>query len=236
MKLEYLYPELGNLFGDGANMRYLRQCLPEAEYIETHLADEPAFVKDGDVRFVYCGPMTERGQRMALPALRPYAGALEDRMEEGCCFLFTGNSLELAGRSIQTAEDTLEGLGLFDLEAKQDLNRRYNGLFLGKAEDLEITAFNSRFSHAKPGADIQGFAAVVRGIGLEEGCPFEGVRRKNFLGTYLLGPLLVLNPLLTKKLLGILGAENPEPLYFKEAMEAYEKRLREFKDKRTKLD
>ncbi len=236
MKLEYLYPELGNLFGDGANMRYLRKCLPEAEYVETHLADEPAFTKDEDVRFVYCGPMTERGQRMALPALRPWREALEARIEAGCCFLFTGNSLELVGRSIRTAEDTLDGLDLFDLEARQDLGKRYNGLFLGKAEDLEITAFNSRFSHAKPGPEVQGFASVIRGIGLEEGCAFEGVRRKNFLGTYLLGPLLVLNPLLTRKLLSVLGAENSEPLYFREAMEAYEKRLGEFKDKHTKLD
>lgn len=236
MKLEYLYPELGNLFGDGANMRYLRQCVPEADCVETRLADEPAFVKDDDVRFVYCGPMTEHGQRMALPALRPYAEALEARIEEGCCFLFTGNSLELVGKSICTAEDTLEGLGLFELETRQDLNKRYNGLFLGKAEELEITAFNSRFSHTTPGPKVDGFASVIRGIGLVEGCAFEGVRRKNFLGTYLLGPLLVLNPLLTKKLLAILGAENPEPLYFREAMEAYEKRLREFRDKRTKLD
>jgi len=236
MKLEYLYPELGNLFGDGANMRYLRQCIPEAEYVETPLNAVPAFAGDGDVRFVYCGPMTERGQRMALPALRPYAQAMEDRIRDGCCFLFTGNSLEIMGQSIRTAEDTLKGLGIFDMEARQDLNKRYNGFFLGKFDDLEITAFNSRFSHCHPGPGVDGFASVIRGIGLEEGCPFEGVRRKNFLGTYLLGPLLVLNPLLTQKLLETLGAERTEPLFFREAMEAYTRRKEEFSDRRRKLD
>ena len=224
MKLEYLYPELGNLFGD------------QAEYIETHPGNEPAFANDGDVRFVYCGPMTERGQRIALPALRPYREALERRIRDGCCFLFTGNSLELVGRSIETAEDTLVGLGLFDLRAKQDLNKRFNSLFLGRYGELEITAFNSRFSHAQPGPDVEGFAEVIRGMGLSEGCPFEGVKRENFLGTYLLGPLLVLNPLLTKKLLETLGAEDTEPRFFQAAMEAYEKRKAEFKDKRRKLD
>ncbi len=236
MKLEYLYPELGNLFGDGANIRYLRKCLPEAEYIETHLPDAPAFATDQDVRFVYCGPMTERGQRMALPALRPYTDALERRIDDGCCFLFTGNSLELVGQSILTADDTLEGLKLFAFISRQDLNKRYNSLFLGKSDGLEITAFNSRFSHSHPEGSIEGFATVIRGIGLEEGCAFEGVRRSNFLGTYLLGPLLVLNPLLTKSLLKTLGAGNTEPIFFREAMEAYEKRLAEFKDKRRKLD
>ena len=236
MKLEYLYPELGNLFGDGANMRYLRKCLPEAKYIETHVEQEPAFAQDGDVRFVYCGPMTERGQRIALPALRPYAKALEERIEDGCCFLFTGNSLEMVGSSIQTPDDTLVGLGLFDLQARQDLDARYNGLFLGETDGIEITAFNSRFSHAKPGPHVEGFARVARGIGLEEGCAFEGVRRKNFVGTYLLGPLLVLNPLLTQKLLAAMGLADQEPLFFREAMEAYEKRRTEFRDKRRKLD
>ena len=236
MKLEYLYPELGNLFGDGANMRYLRKCIPEAEYIETPLNAEPAFAGDGDVRFVYCGPMTERGQRMALPALRTYARAMEERIEDGCCFLFTGNSLELVGNSIQTEDDTLTGLGLFDLQARQDLNKRYNGFFLGKCEDLEITAFNSRFSHCHPGSEVKGFASVKRGVGLEEGCPYEGIRRKNFLGTYLLGPLLVLNPLLTQKLLTTLSAERTEPLFFQEAMEAFEQRKAEFSNRRKKLD
>ena len=236
MKLEYLYPELGNLYGDGANMRYLRKCIPEAEYIETPLNTEPAFAGDGDVRFVYCGPMTERGQRMALPALRAYARALEERIDDGCCFLFTGNSMELVGQSIRTAEDTLTGRGLFELEARQDLNKRYNGFFLGKCDELEITAFNSRFSHCHPGTGVEGFAAVKRGIGLEEGCAFEGIRRKNFLGTYLLGPLLVLNPLLTQQLLSILGAETQEPLFFSEAMEAYTQRKAEFSNRRKKLD
>ena len=41
MKLEYLYPELGNLYGDSANMRYLRKCLPQAEYVETHISSNP---------------------------------------------------------------------------------------------------------------------------------------------------------------------------------------------------
>ena len=236
MKLEYLYPELGNLFGDGANMRYLRTCIPEAEYIETPLNAEPAFAGDGDVRFVYCGPMTERGQRMALPALRTYAKAMEERIEDGCCFLFTGNSLELVGESILTADDTLTGLGLFPLQARQDLNKRYNGFFLGSWEGQEITAFNSRFSHCHPGAGVEGFASVIRGIGLEEGCAYEGVRRKNFLGTYLLGPLLVLNPMLTQKLMATLGAEAPEPAFFQEAMEAYTQRKKEFSDRRKKLD
>ena len=230
MKLEYLYPELGNLFGDGANLRYLARCLPEAEIVETGRAQTPAFVSDPDVVFLYAGPMTERGQRIA-----PYAEALRSRLEGGLHALFTGNAMELPGRVIHTDEGDLEGLDLLDLESRRTIANRYNGFFLGDADGIEITAFNSRFSRTIPGKDVQGFARTVRGIGLEEGCPFEGYRFHNLVGTYLLGPLLVLNPLLTQRLLQIMGFDRT-PACFDAAMEAYRARLAEFKDKRRKLD
>ena len=235
MKLEYLYPELGNLFGDSANIRYLAKSLPGAEIVETPLGQTPAFVSDPDVGFLYAGPMTERGQRIALESIRPFVGELRGRLEDGLHALFTGNSMELPGNVIHTDEEDLEGLGLLELSSRRTVTRRYNGFFLGDADGIEITAFNSRFSHTTPGTNVQGFARVVRGIGLEEGCAFEGYRFHNLVGTYLLGPLLVLNPLLTQRLLQSMGAAG-EPACFPEAMEAYRARLAEFKDKRRKLD
>ena len=236
MKLEYLYPEIGNLFGDSANLRYLRACLPEAEYVETPLGAEPAFVKDGDVAFLYLGPMTERAQLLALEALRPHASALKARLEAGMHGLFTGNAMELVGKTIVTEAGSVTGLGLVDLEATQDLAHRYNGFFLGEADGVTITCFNSRFSHATPGTGVQPFAQVKRGQGLNAGCAFEGYRFHNLIGTYLLGPLLVLNPLWTEKLLASLGFPGRRPAFYDEAMEAYRLRLQEFEDKKRKLD
>ena len=37
MKIEILFPERCNLFGDMSNMKYLQQCLPEAEFIRTSM-------------------------------------------------------------------------------------------------------------------------------------------------------------------------------------------------------
>ena len=76
---------------------------------------------------------------------------------------------------------------------------------------------------------------MERGIGLEEGCAFEGYRLHRLIGTYLLGPVLVLNPLLTQHILLSMGLEG-EPAFFQEALAAYEARLREFRDKKRKLD
>ncbi len=57
------------------------------------------------------------------------------------------------------------------------------------------------------------------------------IRVKNFFGTYLIGPLLVLNPCFTKYLLNIMGVENPSLAFEKEAVDAYNKRLEDFEKK-----
>ncbi len=236
MKIEALYPELGNLFGDSANIRYLRLCLPEAEFAATALGEVPAFAR-GKVDLIYSGPMTEKGQAAAAAALRPYSERIRELIDGGTHFLFTGNSLELLGSHIETeAGGIIRALGAADFYSKRFMQKRYNGFFLGCCGDIKITAFNSRFSHSYPSERVKGFASVERGAGLNEGCPVEGVRKNNCVGPYLLGPLLVLNPLLTKRLLASLGAENAQPAYYEAAMEAYVKRLAEFRDKKKKLD
>ena len=143
--------------------------------------------------------------------------------------------MELPGKSIDAGDTTLEGLGIVDLRAKRDIAYRYNGFFLGNTDGIEITAFNSRFSHSVPGAGVSSFAKVTRGIGLDPDCAYEGYRIGGFIGTYLLGPLLVLNPLFTQRLLASLGT-SAQPPFFTEALQAYEARLREFRDSRRKLD
>ena len=54
MKVEILFPEVGNLCGDLMNIRYLRQCCPELEVVETDLKSRPAFL-EGGVDLVYMG-------------------------------------------------------------------------------------------------------------------------------------------------------------------------------------
>ena len=46
MKIETLFPEFCNLFGDISNIKYLKKCLPEAEFIDSPIDQEPAFVKE----------------------------------------------------------------------------------------------------------------------------------------------------------------------------------------------
>ena len=46
MKIEVLFPEFCNLFGDAHNMAYLEKPLPEAEFIRTKFSDDVRFTEE----------------------------------------------------------------------------------------------------------------------------------------------------------------------------------------------
>ena len=76
MKIEVLYPEICNLYGDLGNIRYLQKSCPELEVVETDLKSRPAFL-DGGVDLVYVGSATERGLQLLVEALTPYLDEIE---------------------------------------------------------------------------------------------------------------------------------------------------------------
>ena len=100
MKIEILFPEFCNLFGDISNMKYLKKCLPNEEYIETSIEDEPSFLNE-DIKFIYMGAMTERTQEKVIKKLMPYKEKINELIEKGVVFLCTGNALEIFGKYIE---------------------------------------------------------------------------------------------------------------------------------------
>ena len=246
MKIEVIFPEICNLYGDLANIRYLKECLPDAEIIETSLQDKPAFL-DGDIDLVYMGTTTEKGQQLALDQLRFYGPRIKEKVHEGTRFLITGNAMELFGERIE--EDGVEearGLGLFPGIARRSSINRFNSLFVGNfdaaaQEPIAIVGFKSQFGHTfcetgDEGLDHLALFEAVRGPGMNKNAKGEGIRINNFLATYVIGPLLILNPLFTKWFIKDFMGQPIEKLAFEEAaMDSYECRLKEYMDPETGL-
>lgn len=231
MKIEILFPEFCNLFGDMSNMRYLEKCLPEAEFVETPFESEPLFLTE-QPQLIYLGPMTERTQERVLKKFAPYKNRLNDLIDSGTCFLFTGNALEILGNYIENEDGSkIEGLGLLPLYARRDMMHRHNSTFLGKFQGEEVMGFKSQFTMAYPQGELEGLFETEKGVGLNKKCGFEGVRKNNLFGTYLLGPLLILNPGFTLYLLNQMGVQEPQLAFEEEARAAYEKRLKDFREK-----
>lgn len=231
MKIEVLFPEVANLYGDLMNVEYLRRSCGEIEVVNTSLRDEPFFATERPA-LIYMGSLTEEGMTLAAEALRPYVPVLRERIEQGQLFLVTGNALELFGEAIEADNGwTLEGLGLFPVRARYTMMSRYNALYLGKYGDMDIVGFKSLFGHCY--GKVEPLFQTVRGDGLNEMETGEGICQNGFMATHLTGPLLVLNPPFAKQLLQKMGVEQPQLAFEAQAMELYRQRVEQYSDPNT---
>lgn len=228
MKIEILYPEICNLYGDLMNPEYLaRSC--GAELVETSLKEQPRFLTE-DIALVYMGTTTERGQLLARDAFAPFLDALKQRTEQGGLTLITGNALEIFGAYILEENGSkIPMLGLFPTHAQRHMMARYNSLYLGKYGDMDIVGFKSQFAHSY-GENGAGLFTTTRGPGLNPEVKAEGFRQNNLMATYVIGPLTVLNPPFAKELLRLMGVEEPSLTFEEDAMEAYRIRVKEFSE------
>ena len=100
MKIEILYPELCCLYGDKGNTLFLKQCLPESEFIDTQLNEKPHFLRE-EIDLCCMYSMSEKSQELILDRLMQWKDEIAARCSEGkTLFLLLGNAMELFGRYI----------------------------------------------------------------------------------------------------------------------------------------
>ena len=228
MKIEVLFPDVANLYGDVFNAKYLEKCVEGSTLINTGLNDTPAFV-GGDVDIICMSPMPEFAQELVVEKLMPYKDRIVELIEDGTVFFVTGNALEIFGQYIENEDGSrVDCLGIFDTYAKRDMMDRYNALFLGTFGDMKITGFKAQFSHSYGGEKTERLFDCKVGCGLNPDDKGEGIRRGNFFGTYLIGPLLVMVPAFTKYILSLAGAKVGQLPFEDEMTDAYNQRVKEF--------
>lgn len=234
MIIELLYPELSTLYGDIANIKILSECSENCEIIETNIGSTPRFIQSNDVNLVYRGTMTEKAQVIMLGELFKYKKEIINSIEAGQHMLFTGNSLELLGsRIIDSEGETIECLDIFHHHASRDLLKRYNSLYVGEFNDTKIVGYKSQFTKSYYDYKYEPLFNTIRGMAFNDETIAEGIKYKNFMSTYLIGPLLILNPDFTIWLANEIGIKNPKFPNEKAAREAYEFRLNEYLNPNT---
>ena len=229
MKIEILYPELCCLYGDKGNTMFLKQCLPQAEFVETTLNAKPAFLEE-DVDLCCMYSMSEQSQERILGRLMPYAEQIAAKCAEGkTLFLLLGNALELFGQYIQREDGSkVEALGVFKTHAVRQAPKRFNTLIQAKFENMTLLGYTSRFSHTYGITEDLAMSQVEIGTGMNPGTLLEGIRKGRVIATYMLGPLLVSNPDFTHWLLAQLDADVEQLPFEKDLREAYDFKRKEF--------
>ena len=230
MKIEVLFSEVCNLNGDLQNVEYLRQTMPDAEFRLTALTDE-LYLAENRPDMGYMGTMTEAIQRRVIDKLMPLKDRIAELIDDGVVFLMTGNACDVFCKSIDYVTEKIQkdGLGLFDLTVKCDHFNRYNGKFMGEVDGITVIGFRSQFSMMQGDNSACFFGRNQRAMGMNPGTDLEGIRRKNFFGTNVQGPVLALNPEFCEHLIRLAGG-NAVAAHKEAAMKAYEIRLKEMLD------
>lgn len=195
-KILYLYYDIMNLYGESGNIRMMERVLAnkgaQAETDRKTVTDTDIDFTQYD--FIYCGAGTEHSRNICLEHLRGYAKSLKSAYASGTVMLFTGNSYEMLGKTLTTADgEVRQGLGLFDFTVTEQSRNRYSGDVTLKCNFCEeqFIGYINKCSEVqgieKPLFEITSVVGTVRE-------KTDGIFEKNFFGTQVIGPVTVKNP------------------------------------------
>jgi len=230
LRLLALYPEQMNIYADRGNILFLRRRCEWRGVGFRYAASGPGASFDPEGHdLVYVGGGQDRDQRIvAYDMVRSKRDALAPAVEDGAVVLAVCGGYQLLGHSYQLGAERIPGLGLADLETVREPGRR----LIGNVEievDLgggprKLAGFENHGGRTYLGAGAEPLGRVIRGFGNNGRDGFEGVRRRNMLGTYLHGPLLPKNAWLADRLIQLALARRygcePELAPLEDSLEA----------------
>lgn len=218
-----------NLYGDYGNITilcyYLKQMGIRIDVDRKELQDNINLLQ---YDFIYMGSGSESKQIYALNDLMKYQQYLQMYVESDKVALFTGNAMELLGKSI----DDKQGLGLIDFTV-QNSEKRYTGdVILHNSQIGETVGFINKSSIISGGEDVKLFDYVFKDSNLEDNT-YEGYRYRNLFGTHVIGPVLVKNPAFLKEIIKLLTKDKYKEFECPLEQEAYQNTLQELKKRNS---
>lgn len=202
INIAHLYFDLLNLYGENGNVRYLKEKLEEQDLkVNIDKVSLNSKIHFDKYDIFYIGSGSETNFKLVLEDLKQYKDEIKNAINKKKFFISTGNSLDLFGKKILLNNgQELRGLGIFNYES-YEVSERIIGEQLYYSNDIEkkIIGFQNRQTILK---NFQSnLFNVLAGTGFDKDKNTEGFRNKNFIATYLIGPLLVRNPYFTDYLI-----------------------------------
>jgi CobQ-like glutamine amidotransferase family enzyme len=194
-----LYPDLMNIYADRGNLLMLqRRCTWRGLGFGLDAAGVGETV-DPDVHdLFYIGGGQDRDQALCARDMATVKrDALHAAAEADKVVLAVCGGYQLLGHSYELGDEELPGVGLVDLRTIRDPGPRLIGNVAIEV-DLDgavgvLAGFENHGGRSYLGEGEEPLGRVLRGHGNNGRDGFEGVRRRNVIGTYLHGPLLPKN-------------------------------------------
>jgi lipid II isoglutaminyl synthase (glutamine-hydrolysing) len=209
-----LYPELMNIYADRGNIAVLRARCEWREIGFQHAAASLGEPLDPDAHdLFYMGGGQDRDQiAVAHDMAATKRDALHAAADRDAVVLAVCGGYQLLGNSYQLGAEELPGVGLVDLRTVREAGPRLIGNCAIEADlgsgPRVIAGFENHGGRTYLGAAERPLGRVLSGHGNNGRDGFEGVHRRNVIGTYLHGPLLPKNIWLADRLIELaLGIE-----------------------------
>ena len=218
MKILHLYYDLMNLYGEYGNVVVLKKHLIDQGFdvlVDKKTINEDINFEDYD--FVYCGSGTEKNELFVLDDLIKRKESFLKGLDKGMICLFTGNSMELLGKSIGDKK----ALDIVPLKVTLTKNRYTGDVIVENKECGEIVGFINKCSIIDENEDIKLFDYLFKDLNLKDG-NYEGYKVNNLYGTHIIGPILVKNPNFMKHIVTRLGQKKDINFIYKELSYPYE--------------
>jgi len=213
-----LYPDLMNIYADRGNIAVLRaRCEWRGLGFELTASGigEPLEASSAD--FFYMGGGQDRDQAaVARDMVNTKRDGLHEAAESDAVVLAVCGGYQLLGHGYEMGEEELPGVGLVDLSTVRSPGPRLIGNCAIEADlgtgPRVIAGFENHGGRTHLRAGEKPLGRVLRGHGNNGDDGFEGVLRRNVIGTYLHGPLLPKNVWLADRLIELALGVELEPL------------------------
>ncbi|MDY5625993.1 MAG: glutamine amidotransferase [Clostridia bacterium] len=198
----HLFPDLLNLYGDRGNIAALCRRM-EARGIKTavkqyDIGDDIDF---SELDIVFIGGGSDREQLLVCKRLLEIKSDITNYVEEGGALVAVCGGYQLLGHYYQLKDEKIEGLKILDIYTTQGDPRLIGNIIL-ESEYIggTIAGFENHGGRTVINSHTP-LGKVLYGHGNDGKSGYEGVVYKNVVATYLHGPLLPKNPLLTDKII-----------------------------------
>lgn len=212
IRLLHLYYDIMNLYGEYGNVKVLEKHLEDQGFKvivdKKTINDEKVF---DQYDFIYMGSGAEKNQEVILEDIKKDKETLLKFIEDGKTVLFTGNSYEIFGKSINNNP----ALNILDFEVENIKNRITTDVICTSSIlQNKVVGFVNNMSNIKNNSNT--LFNVEWGEGNSIQNKQEGIKYKNLFGTHLIGPLLIRNPEILKLIVETICTSKDEGFSYKD--------------------
>ncbi len=230
--LVHLYPREMSIYGDRGNTHALASRIRRHGYTAEVVLHDPGAPFRDDAHLFMGGGGQDSGQARVEADLEAVGPTLRSLAADGVPMLVICGMYQLFGNSFRTVTgQVLPGLGILDVTT-QGNDKRMVGPVCVETPLGTVVGYENHSGSTVLGAGQAPFGRVLAGHGNNGDDGTEGAWTGHVIGSYLHGPLLPANPMVSDALIAVAAERatgrpfEPEPVDDPLATEARERQVR----------